>query len=313
MSGDGAVCGPAPTHKARDGDAFLGFESNGRPNAPEAPPETSLGRGNDPQARRDAQHQHDDSAEKPRPGAMAGIATNWARRSSWDDTTGSDSWATRRPEGGQNRATVGANLDKVPGQMVKPEAAPAAIRKTIEDSGAVELQVMTQVWHGTAVPTTTTAASRTTPGVTGGTRASEKLAVPVFSGDTEDLGGSARSHLGQIEAWRRLTLLLISQQGLVLFQNLSGKAWIAAKELSDAVGATFLDLEVARIGRAFSDLFRRLWRHCFMTEGIVSHGKLEEADGEAHDDAELEDAVPERVAPAFATYQSAKDKYKDHV
>ena len=38
-----------------------------------------------------------------------------------------------------------------------------------------------------------------------------------------------------------------------------------------------------------------------------------EADGEAHDDAELEDAVPERVAPAFATYQSAKDKYKDHV
>ena len=122
--------------------------------------------------------------------------------------------------------------------MVKPEAAPAAIRKTIEDSGAVELQVMTQVWHGTAVPTTTTAASRTTPGVTGGTRASEKLAVPVFSGDTEDLGGSARSHLGQIEAWRRLTLLLISQQGLVLFQNLSGKAWIAAKELSDAVGAT---------------------------------------------------------------------------
>ena len=112
-------------------------------------------------------------------------------------------------------------------------------------------------------------------GATGGTRASEKLAVPTFSGDdSEDLGGSARSYLRQIEAWRRMTLLPVSQQGLVLYQSLSGKAWIAAEELSVPrlgsddgvshfvawVNARFLDLEVARIGRAFSDFFRRLRR-----------------------------------------------------
>ena len=60
--------------------------------------------------------------------------------------------------------------------------------------------------------------------------------------------------------------------GLVLYQHLTGKAWIAAEELSVArlstaeglayftswVTARFLDLEVARIGRAFSDFFRKL-------------------------------------------------------
>ena len=70
-------------------------------------------------------------------------------------------------------------------------------------------------------------------GHSGGGRASEKLAVPSFSGDdTDDVGGSARSYLRQVEAWRRMTLLPATQQGLVLYQNLSGKAWIAAEELS---------------------------------------------------------------------------------
>ena len=63
-----------------------------------------------------------------------------------------------------------------------------------------------------------------------------------------------------------------SQQGLVLYQSLGGKAWIAAEELSvprlasdggvsyfvSWINARFLDLEVARIGKAFSDFFRRL-------------------------------------------------------
>ena len=250
-------------------------------------------------------------------------------------------------------------------------------------------------------------------GQTGGTRASEKLAVPTFSGDdTDDLGGSARSYLRQIEAWRRMTLLPLSQQGLVLYQNLSGKAWIAAEELSVPrlgsdegvsyfvawVNARFLDLEVARIGRAFSDFFRRLRRRPgqsireYNTEYDRLHARLREVgcslpqecaawlyidrlqleepqelnllasvgnvynlhrlqqaavlhdrghrkpwetsktrrahtahlttidDGEdqnddeqGRDDGELEDGVPEEVAVAFATYQSAKDKYKDHL
>eukprot|EP00439_Symbiodinium_sp_Y106_P070508 s1274_g12.t1 len=86
---------------------------------------------------------------------------------------------------------------------------------------------------GTSVPHMYTFCLKASGGATGGTRASEKLAVPTFSGDdSEDLGGSARSYLRQIEAWRRMTLLPVSQQGLVLYQSLSGKAWIAAEELS---------------------------------------------------------------------------------
>ena len=41
-----------------------------------------------------------------------------------------------------------------------------------------------------------------------GARASERLQVPSFSAeDSEDLGGSARSYLRQIEAWKRMTML----------------------------------------------------------------------------------------------------------
>ena len=71
-----------------------------------------------------------------------------------------------------------------------------------------------------------------------------------------------------------MTLLPRSQQGLVLYQSLGGKAWIAAEELSVSrlgeesgieyliswIQARFLDLEVARIGRAFSDYFRKMRR-----------------------------------------------------
>ena len=240
-------------------------------------------------------------------------------------------------------------------------------------------------------------------------RASEKLNVPSFTGeDIEDLGGSARSYLRQVEAWRRMTYLSTSQQGLVLYQNLGGKAWIAAEELSVKtlasdkgvdyliawINARFLDLEVARIGRAFSDFFRRLRRkpnqtireynteydrlharlrevgcslpeecaawlyldrmqleeaqelnllasvgNCYslhrLQQAAVLHDRgqrkpwegnrprkphsahiTDNADGGLGDDgsrsgSELEDGVPEDVAIAYATYQSAKEKYKE--
>ncbi|CAE7361897.1 RE2 [Symbiodinium sp. CCMP2592] len=248
-------------------------------------------------------------------------------------------------------------------------------------------------------------------GYSGGGRASEKLAIPTFTGeDTEDVGGSARSYLRQIEAWRRMTLPPASQQGLVLYQNLGGKVWIAAEELSvprlgssDGVSyfvawinARFLDLEVARIGKAFSDFFRRLKRRAgqsireYNTEYDRLHARLREVgcsipqecaawlyidrlqleeaqelnllasvgneynlhrlqqaavlhdrghrkpwengrarkphtahftaggDGDSGDedfgqaeDIELEDGVPEDVAVAYATHQSAKEKYKE--
>ena len=237
-------------------------------------------------------------------------------------------------------------------------------------------------------------------------RASEKLTVPSFTGeDLDDVGGSARSYLRQVEAWRRMTYLPVSQQGLVLYQNLGGKAWIAAEELSvprlasndgvsylvSWINARFLDLEVARIGRAFSDFFRRLRRKqgqtireynseydrlharlrevgCCLPEecaawlyldrlsldeaqelnllasvgNTYSLHRLQQAavlhdrgqrkpweslrgkrthtahvtdngdgDGFEGDESDLEDGVPEDVAVAYATYQSAKDRYKE--
>ena len=130
-----------------------------------------------------------------------------------------------------------------------------------------------------------------------GQRPSEKVTVPTFSAeDNDDLGNSARSYLRQIEVWKRITRLPPNQLGLILYQHLSGKAWIAAEELSVArlstpeglgyftswVSARFLDLEVARIGRAFSDFFRRLRRKPtqtireYNTEYDRLHGRLRE-------------------------------------
>ena len=240
-------------------------------------------------------------------------------------------------------------------------------------------------------------------------RPSERLSVPSFQADdTEDLGGSARSYLRQIEAWRRMTYLPPEQQALVLYQNLGGKAWVAAEELSVAklaspggiqyyvswISARFLDLEVARVGKAFSDFFRRLRRKngqsireynteydrlharlrevgCQLPEDCaawlyIDRLQLEEAqelnllasvgnqynlhklqqaavlhdrghrkpwerehgkgrrphtahvtsydDGgisETEDEADFHDGVPEEVAQAYLTYQTAKNRYKD--
>ena len=244
-------------------------------------------------------------------------------------------------------------------------------------------------------------------GRTGQGRPSERLSVPTFHGDdSEDLGGSARSYLRQIEAWRRMTLLPPEQQALVLYQNLGGKAWVAAEELSVAklaspggvsyyvswITARFLDLEVARIGKAFSDFFRRLRRKsgqsireynteydrlyarlrevgCQLPEDCaawlyIDRLQLEEAQelnllasvgnqyslhklqqaavlhdrghrkpweqgkgrkthtahvtscgagdySDSEDDGEFGDGVPEEVAQAFLTYQTAKNRYKE--
>ncbi|CAE6947744.1 unnamed protein product [Symbiodinium sp. CCMP2592] len=130
-----------------------------------------------------------------------------------------------------------------------------------------------------------------------GPRPTEKVTVPTFTAeDTEDLGNSARSYLRQIEVWKRITRLPANQLGLVLYQHLGGKAWIAAEELSvprlssgeglqyftSWVAARFLDLEVARIGRAFSDFFRKLRRRPgqtireYNTEYDRLHGRLRE-------------------------------------
>ena len=246
-----------------------------------------------------------------------------------------------------------------------------------------------------------------------GSRPSEKLTVPGFSGDdTDDVGSSARSYLRQVEAWKRMTLLPPHQQGLVLYQHLTGKAWVAAEELNvDRLGAEdgvqylvkwitnrYLDLEVTRIGKAFSEFFRKLKRRpgqsirdynseydrlharlrevgCNLPEDCaawlyVDRLQLEEAaelnllasvgntyslprlqqaavihdrghrkpwesgsggrgrrphtahfteaddllgsGGDDLDNDDEDDCIPEEVAIAYATYQTAKQKYKDN-
>ena len=114
-------------------------------------------------------------------------------------------------------------------------------------------------------------------------RPSEKLIVPSFSGeDSEDVGTSARSYLRQVEAWRRMTLLPAHQQGLVLYQHLSGKAWVAAEELNmDSLAADdgaqylikwvtnrYLDLEVTRIGKAGG----QRWKYLFASQTAAGRG-----------------------------------------
>ena len=104
----------------------------------------------------------------------------------------------------------------------------------------------------------------------------EKMVVPSFSGEltgeTEDLGTSARSYLRQVAAWQRMTRLGRDKQGLVLYQNLTAKAWIEAERLDmhklNSLGGVdylvqwikdrYLDVQVTQVGRSLSDFFRKL-------------------------------------------------------
>ncbi|CAE7838363.1 RE2 [Symbiodinium sp. CCMP2592] len=107
---------------------------------------------------------------------------------------------------------------------------------------------------------------------------SEKMTVPSFAGviegEAEDLGASARSYLRQVSAWQRITRVPKEKQGIILYQNLSGRAWIEAEGLDvdrlasadgssyfvDWVKDRYLDVQVTQVGRALSDFFRRLKR-----------------------------------------------------
>ena len=107
---------------------------------------------------------------------------------------------------------------------------------------------------------------------------SEKMVVPTFSGEldkesSDDIGTTARSYLRQIAAWRRMTRLSPEQQGLTVYQHLSGRAWVDAERLDmDMLSAhdgldyfiewvrdRYLDVEVTQVGRSLST-FRKLHR-----------------------------------------------------
>ncbi|CAE7621529.1 GIP [Symbiodinium sp. CCMP2592] len=108
----------------------------------------------------------------------------------------------------------------------------------------------------------------------GGRGPSEKMVVPTFAGDADgdELGSSARSYLRQIAAWQKMTRVGADKQALVLYQHLSGPAWVEAERLEmEKLGSThgmqyftqwvrdrYLDVQVTQIGRSLSDFFRRL-------------------------------------------------------
>ncbi|CAE7634004.1 RE2 [Symbiodinium sp. CCMP2592] len=281
---------------------------------------------------------------------------------------------------------------QLPGRMVELLETEVTITKeAAAETGAMERGVIVTESHGVAGRTSTAVAS------------APKAADTAAS--QEAAGALQRSLLYPLSLERMPTTLEVLQGRLVLYQNLTGKAWISAEELSlprlgsndgvsylvSWINARFLDLEVARIGRAFSDFFRRLRRRQgqtireYNTEYDRLHARLREvgcsipeecaawlyldrlqleesqelnllasvgnsyslhrlqqaavlhdrgqrkpwettkgrrahtahvtdtADGTVSegDGSELEDGVPEDVAVAYATYQTAKEKYKE--
>ena len=105
---------------------------------------------------------------------------------------------------------------------------------------------------------------------------SEKMSVPVFSAEDqgEKLGSSARSYIRQIEAWTQVTRAPKAQQALLLYQALTGRAWIEAEELQVTELATdegvekfkawiterYQEIEVGKIAEALNGFFKKLRR-----------------------------------------------------
>ncbi|CAE7388702.1 RE2, partial [Symbiodinium sp. KB8] len=105
---------------------------------------------------------------------------------------------------------------------------------------------------------------------------SERMTVPSFSANNngDELGQSARSYLRQIEAWVRITRAPSSQQALLLYQNLQGRAWVEAEELDVKelcqdggverfkawISERYLEIEVGKIAEALNGFFKRMKR-----------------------------------------------------
>ena len=105
---------------------------------------------------------------------------------------------------------------------------------------------------------------------------SEKMAVPKFdaSGTGDELGVSARSYLRQVDAWVKVTKTPSSQQALILYQHLSGRAWVESEELNVDelagdkglmvfrawISERYQEVEVSKIAESLTAFFKRLKR-----------------------------------------------------
>ena len=119
---------------------------------------------------------------------------------------------------------------------------------------------------------------RDAPGGADGKGASfgEKMSVPTFDaeGSGDSLGLGARSYLRQIDAWSKVTRTPRHQQALLLYQHLSGRAWVESEELSveslsgpdglqvfrDWISERYQEVEVSKIAETLTTFFRKLRR-----------------------------------------------------
>ena len=103
----------------------------------------------------------------------------------------------------------------------------------------------------------------------GGAGGQDKIQVPEYNGEDDRDGLNIR----KIEAWRRVTRLTRPKQALMLYNNLTGRAWRDAEELElgllDSevevfvgwIKSNYMDREVTKIGRYMSDFFKVLKRN----------------------------------------------------
>ncbi|CAE7644304.1 GIP, partial [Symbiodinium sp. CCMP2456] len=105
---------------------------------------------------------------------------------------------------------------------------------------------------------------------------SEKMAVPSFTADAagDELGSSARSYLRQVDAWCKVTRTPPEQRALMLYQHLSGRAWVESEELNVEtlccaegvenfrrwIQDRYQEVEVSKIAEALTFFFKRLRR-----------------------------------------------------
>ncbi|CAE7859512.1 unnamed protein product [Symbiodinium necroappetens] len=102
------------------------------------------------------------------------------------------------------------------------------------------------------------------------------MAVPSFGakGTGDELGMSARSYLRQVEAWSKVTRTDPTQQALLLYQNLSDRAWVESEELNvedlaspqglkvftSWIRERYQEVEVSRIAEALTLFFKKMKR-----------------------------------------------------
>ena len=189
----------------------------------------------------------------------------WTRYASWEGTWGSASTGS-----GGDGGLEGNDVKQDDGS-----APPSTFgRGATTTKGSMSQQPATVT--SSALATAPTPRGDGTEETIRGAGPSERMVVPSFSGgsgdDGEELGSTARSYLRQVAAWQKMTRISPCRQGLVLYQNLSGKAWIEAERLDldllsssngvahlvEWVKERYLDVQVTQVGRALSDFFRKL-------------------------------------------------------